>query len=136
MSQSNKKDLRVFCEKLFFASLFSSKSQVFPMGFLCVLKMYHIRLFTVEKMGLERLADDGGFIPNLSHYCKKTCLSYTSETLVACVGIRLCSHTLARVCRPRPTYAGREPLWSFYFQKQIFAHLKCHIFHFNTLQVN
>ena len=41
------------------------------MGFLCVLKMYHVRLFTVEKMGLEWLADDVGFIPNLSHYCKK-----------------------------------------------------------------
>ena len=69
------------------------------MGFLCVLKMYHIRLFIVEKMGLERLVDDGGFIPNLSHYCKKTCLSYTSETLAAYIRMCLRKYALARVCR-------------------------------------
>ena len=32
-SQSNKIDLRVFCEKLAFDSLFSSESCTFPMGF-------------------------------------------------------------------------------------------------------
>ena len=51
MSQSNKIDLRVFCEKLSFDSLFSSESCIFPVGFLCVLKMYHVRLYIVEKIG-------------------------------------------------------------------------------------
>ena len=51
MSQSNKIDLRVFCEKLSFDSLFSSESCIFPVGFLCVLKMYNVRLYIVEKIG-------------------------------------------------------------------------------------
>ena len=51
MSQSNKIDLRVFCEKLSFDSLFSSESCIFLVGFLCVLKMYHVRLYIVEKIG-------------------------------------------------------------------------------------
>ena len=51
MSQSNKIDLRVFGEKLPFDSLFSNESLVFPVEFLCVLKIYHVRLFIVEKMG-------------------------------------------------------------------------------------
>ena len=48
MSQSNKIDLRVFGEKLPFDSLFSNEFLVFPVEFLCVLKIYHVRLF---KMG-------------------------------------------------------------------------------------
>ena len=51
MAQSNKNDLRVFYEKLPFDSLFSTESWVFPVGFLSVLKMYHVKLFIVEKMG-------------------------------------------------------------------------------------
>ena len=51
MSQSKKIDLRVFCEKLHFDSLFSSESCIFPMRFLCALKMYHVRLYIVGKMG-------------------------------------------------------------------------------------
>ena len=42
----------------------------FPWNF-CVLKIYHVRLFIVEKMGLEWLLDDVGFIQNLSRYCRK-----------------------------------------------------------------
>ena len=49
--QSNKIDLRVFCEKLPFDSLFSSESYIFPVGFLYLLKIYHVRLYIVEKMG-------------------------------------------------------------------------------------
>ena len=45
-------------------------------------------------------------------------------------------HILAHVRRSLPGYAGRRPLWSFYFQKYIFARLKGYIFHFNTPQVN
>ena len=53
MSQSNKIDLRVFGEKLPFDSLFSNESLAFPVKFLCVLKIYHVRLFIVEKMGFR-----------------------------------------------------------------------------------
>ena len=50
MSQLNKIDLRVFCEKLPFDSLFFSESCIFFLvGFLCVLKMYLVRLYIVEK---------------------------------------------------------------------------------------
>ena len=35
------------------------------------LKIYHVRLFMLEKWDLEQLLGDVGFIPNLSHYCKK-----------------------------------------------------------------
>ena len=51
MSQLNKIDLRVFYEKLHFDLLFSSESYVFLVRFLYVLKMYHVKLYIVEKMG-------------------------------------------------------------------------------------
>ena len=38
-------------KKFPFDSLFSSESYVFPVGFLCILKIYHVKLFIVEKMG-------------------------------------------------------------------------------------
>ena len=42
-----------------------------PIGFLCILKMYHVRLFIDEKNGgLEWLLDDVGFVSSLSHYYK------------------------------------------------------------------
>ena len=47
-----KKDLRVFCEKLPFDSLFSSESYVFPSNFLCVLKMYHVKVLYGGKNGV------------------------------------------------------------------------------------
>ena len=40
-------------KKLSFDSLFSIESCIFPMGFLSPLKMYHVRLYIVEKMGFE-----------------------------------------------------------------------------------
>ena len=57
---------------------------------------------------------------------------YVFETLVVYVGECLCMHALAHVCRLLPMYVDRGPLWSFYFRKWIFAHLKGYIFHFNT----
>ena len=77
-----------------------------------------------------------GISSKLQPLLQKTCISYASETLAACAGMCLCMHALARVCRPRPIYAGRGPLWSINFQRQIPAHLKSYIFHFNTSQVN
>ena len=65
----------------------------------------------------------------------KTCHFHASETLVAYLGMCLHTHALAHVHKPLPLYTGRGPLWSFYFQKYIFTHLKCYIFHFNIPQV-
>ena len=45
------------------------------MGFLSILKMYHVMLFIVKKWGLERLLGDVGFILNLSHYFRKLAFS-------------------------------------------------------------
>ena len=98
--------------------------------------MYHVRLFIVEKTGFETAPRRYRIHSKLQPLLQKTCLSYTFETLATYVRMYLRTHTLACVCRPRPMYAGRGPLWSFYFQKQIFVHLKCYIFHFNTPQVN
>ena len=46
------------------------------------------------------------------------------------------THALACIRKLQPTYAGRLPLWSFYFQKMIFAYLKGYIFYFNIPQIN
>ena len=40
-------DLRMFCEKLTLWFTISSESLCFLVGFLCVLKIYHLRLFIV-----------------------------------------------------------------------------------------
>ena len=46
------------------------------------------------------------------------------------------THALACIRKLQPTYAGRLPLRSFYFQKMIFAYLKGYIFYFNIPQIN
>ena len=106
------------------------------MGFLCVLKMYHLRLFIIEKMGFGMAPRRCKIRSKSQSLLQKTYISYTSKTLATYARMCLRTHALARVCRLRPTYVGRGPLWSFYFQKQIFAHLKGYMFHFNTPQVN
>ena len=66
---------------------------------------------------------------------QKTCfyyyflLLYIFETLAMYAGVCLRVHTLAHV-------RGLKATLVIYFQKQIFAHLKGYIFHFNTPQVN
>ena len=72
----------------------------------------------------------------ISALLQKTCIFHASKTLVAYIGKYLCTHTLAHIRRPLPMYVSQGPLWSFNFQKEIFAHLKGYIFHFNTSQVN
>ena len=76
MSQSNKNDLRVFYEKLPFDSLFSSESWVFPVGFLSVLKMYHVKLFIVEKMGFGMASRRCGIRSKPHPLLQKTYLLY------------------------------------------------------------
>ena len=135
MSQSNKIDLRVFCEKLPFDSLFSSESQVFPVGFLCVLKMYHVKLYTMEKMGFETTPRRCEIHSKSQPLLQKTCIFYIFEILTWYTGVCLRTHALAYVCRPTHVRKPRATM-VIYFQKQIFAHLKSHIFHFNIPQVN
>ena len=106
------------------------------MGFLCVLKMYHERIYIVEKIGFGTALKQCEIRSKPQPLLQKTCLSYTFETVVMYGGICLCMHALACVHRLQQTYAGRGPLWSFYFQKQIFAYLKGYIFYFYTPQVN
>ena len=56
------------------------------MGFLCVLKMYHIRLFIVEKMGFGMTPRRCGIHSKPQPLLQKICLSYASEILAAYVG--------------------------------------------------
>ena len=135
MFQSNKNDLRVFCDKLLFVSQFSSESQVFLMGFLCVLKMYHVKFYMVEKMGFEA-ALRGCEIHSKPHpLLQKICLFHVFETLATYAEMCLCTHALVCVRKLAHVLRSRATL-SFYFQKQIFSHLKYYIFHFNTSKVN
>ena len=124
MSQSNKNDFRVFCEKLPFDSLFSSEFQVCPVGFLCVLKMYHVRLYIVEKIGFGTTPRRCRIHSKPQVLLQKTCISYAFETLATCAGLCLRTHAMAYERRPQPMCTGRGPLWSIYFQKQIFFSLK------------
>ena len=96
MSQLNKIDLRVFCEKLPFDSLISSESYVFLVGFLYVLIMYHVRIFIVENMGFGMAPRRCEIRSKPQPLLQKPFLSYASP----------CMHALARIRRLLPTYAG------------------------------
>ena len=126
----------MFCEKLPFDSLFSSEFCIFLVGFLCILKIYHVRLYILEKMGFGTAPRQYGIHSKFQPLLQKTCLFYVSKTLAAYAGVFLYTHALAHVCKLLPMYMGQGPLWLFNFQKQIFAHLKGYIFDFNTSQVN
>ena len=79
------------------------------MGFLCVLKMYYVRLYIVEKKGFGMAPRRCGIRSKSQPLLQKTCLSYTFETLVACVGLCLHMHTVACVRRQWLAYAGSNP---------------------------
>ena len=98
-------------------------------GFLSPLKIYHVRLFIMEKMEFGMTPRRCGIHSKPQPLLQKTCLFMSLKP-------QLCTHALGHVRRLLPTYVSQGPLWSFYFQKQIFAHLKSYIFHFNTSQVN
>ena len=83
MSKSDKNYLRVFCEKLPFDSLFSSKSQILTQDFICVLKMYHVRLYIVGKTGFGTAPKGCEIHFKPQPLLQKTCFFYVSETLVA-----------------------------------------------------
>ena len=113
MPQSNKIDLRGFREKLSFESLFSCESCISPVGFLYVLKMNHIRLFIIEKIGFGMAPKRCGIYSKHQPLLQKTYIFHASETPVAYTRLCLRTHALAFVCRLLPMYIGRKPLWSF-----------------------
>ena len=90
------------------------------MKFLCVLKMYHVRLFIVEKMGFGTAPRQCGIRSKPQPLLQKTCLSYAFETLATYAKMCLRMHALTCVHRPRLTYASRGPLWLFNFSKNRF----------------
>ena len=104
------------------------------MEFLYVLKMYHVKLFIVEKKwGLERLPNNARFIPNLSHYCKKIAFSILLKP-------KLRMQDCAYVRILWPIYTGFYPrMWAEGYFGLLFSKIDfCafNIFHFNTPQVN
>ena len=72
--------------------------------------MYHVRFYIVEKMGFEAAPRRCGIHSKPQPLLQKTCLFYVSETLVAYVGVCLCTHTLAHIRKLLPPYMGWWPL--------------------------
>ena len=86
----------------------------------------------MKKMGFGTALRRCGIRFKSQPLLQKTCLFYVSKTLAAYARVFLCTHALAHVRKLLPMYVDRGPLWSFNFQKYIFAHLKGYIFDFNT----
>ena len=83
------------------------------MGFLCILKMYHVRLYIVEKMGFGTTPRRCGIHSKPQPLLQKTRLFHASETLAMYAKMCFCTHALVHVRKLLPTYMGRWPLWSF-----------------------
>ena len=90
------------------------------MGFLCVLKMYPVRLFIVEKMGFRTAPRRYEISSKPQPLLQKNCLSYTSETLVEYTGMCLPTHALAHVHRPRATLVILFSKIDFYSFKRLY----------------
>ena len=73
------------------------------MGFMCVLKMYHVRLYIVEKMGFGIVPRQCGIRSKPQPLLQKTCLSYAFKTLAAYTGMCLRTQALAHIRKPLPT---------------------------------
>ena len=76
------------------------------MGFVCVLKMHHVRLFIFEKTGFGMASRLCGIYSKPQSLLQKTCLSYAFETLATYARTYLRMHTLAHVRKPQLTYAS------------------------------
>ena len=76
----------------------------------CVLKMYHVRLYIVEKMGFGMARRRCGIHSKPQRLLLKTCLLHAFKTLVAYVGVCFCTHALAHIRGPRASLV-------IYFQK-------------------
>ena len=67
---------------------------------LCVLKMYYVRIFIVEKMGFRMAPRQFKIHSKLQPLFQKTCLSYASKTLATYARLCLRTHALDHICRP------------------------------------
>ena len=76
------------------------------MGFLCVSKSYHVRLFIVKKIRFRTASRRYGIRSKPQPILQETCLSYASETLAAYAGMCLRTHVLACIRKPLPMYVG------------------------------
>ena len=83
------------------------------------LKMYHVRLFIEKKMRIGMAPRRCEIHSKPQPLLQKTCIFHASKTLATYAGMCLCTHALAHVCKPLPTYIGQGPLWSF-ISKNIF----------------
>ena len=70
------------------------------MRFLCVSKMYYVRLYIAEKMGFGTTPKRCEIRSKPQPLLQKTCISYVFETLIAYTRMCLRTHALACVCRP------------------------------------
>ena len=78
----------------------------FLVGFLCVLKIYHVRLYIVEKIGFGIATRRCEVYSKPQPLLQKTCLFCVSEPLVAYAGVCQHTHALAHVRRLLPAYVG------------------------------
>ena len=76
------------------------------MRFMCVLKIYHIRHFIVEKMGFGTALKQCGIHSKSQPLLQKTCLFHASKTLAMHTGMCQCTHALAHEHKPLPMYVG------------------------------
>ena len=81
------------------------------MGFFCVLKMFHVRLFIVEKIGFGTAPIRHGIHFKPQPLLQKTCFSYAFENLTAYARMCLRTHALARVRKLQLMYIGRGLFW-------------------------
>ena len=77
---------------------------------MCVLKIYHVRFYTVEKMGFGTAPRRCGYHSKSQSLLQKTCIFYVSKTLAV---YAVHTHALAHVRRFLPMYVDRGPLWFF-----------------------
>ena len=93
------------------------------MRFLYVLKMYHVRIFVVEKMGFGTAPRRCGVHSKPQPLLQKTCISYASETLVVHAGICLRTQVATHVRRPRVSLVILFPKIDFFSFKRLYFSL-------------
>ena len=125
----------MFCEKTPFKFTRNSEYCIFPVGFMCVLKMYLVRLYIVGKNkvwnGSQTMWDSfqtsAIIVENLPFSCfwNPSCVR---RSVPAYAYFGPCTQTAAHVRGPRATLV-------ILFPKIDFCSFKSYIFHFNTPQV-
>ena len=102
---------------------------------MCFENVPYKALYSGKKWDLERLPNNVGFIPSVSHYCK--ILSFLILLNPSCIRKNMPAYTCfslhtqaaTHICRPRATLVILFPKIDFYSFRKLY-------FHFNTSQVN